>query len=62
MNDYETQNATFVTLPFELAIAMSEDEDGTIWYHVVSKQANGKWYSIYRAASFEDATDVLSAF
>lgn len=62
MNAYETTNAQLVTLPIDSAIAMSEDEDGVIWYHIVVLKSDGKWYSEYRAASLEDAVDVYSLY
>ena len=61
MTKQETRNAQFLTLPFEIAIATCYDENGDTWYHVTEKRDDGKWYSVYRAADLEDATDVYGA-
>lgn len=67
MTKFEAETAFFTSLPIwscgrQYATACTESDEGYIWYHVVEQQDDDLWVSVYRAASAEDAEDVLLSF
>ncbi|MBL8165413.1 MAG: hypothetical protein JNJ61_25745 [Anaerolineae bacterium] len=62
MTTREALTAMFQTAPAAYSVALAYDDDSTPWYHVVELGSDGLYYSFYRAASLEDAMDVLSIY
>ena len=62
MTTFETLTAETLHQIAAYVVAITEDEDGGNWAHVCELNADGLYMSIYRAASLEDAFDVLSIY
>lgn len=63
MDTNEINSAEMIEDQVFYGVAVAINEDGEIWFHVVEwNEVCGYYVSIYRAANFEDAQDVLSIY